>query len=75
MKLTLALFLGAAGTVLAGQEVLKAAENPLDESFRSFALETLETWHVPGLAIAVVEGADTFSTVSRVRGLSIVNSA
>ncbi|KAI0004426.1 beta-lactamase/transpeptidase-like protein [Xylariaceae sp. FL0662B] len=36
--------------------------NPLaDEGFRAFALEALRRWHVPGVAVAVVDGESTWA--------------
>lgn len=37
--------------------------SPLTDDFNNFVLQTLDHWHVPGLAIAVVNGNETFSKV------------
>ncbi|KAL3703850.1 hypothetical protein TMatcc_009539 [Talaromyces marneffei ATCC 18224] len=37
------------------------SQSPLNTSFGKFALSTLEKWHVPGVAIAVVDGDQTWS--------------
>ncbi|KAI1458097.1 beta-lactamase/transpeptidase-like protein [Annulohypoxylon moriforme] len=34
--------------------------NPLDNDFAAFARAALERWHVPGIAVAVVDGEDTW---------------
>lgn len=68
MKLTcigfsLALLLPA--RVFASQKVLKDKHgSPLDEGFGQFAIDTLLEWYVPGVAIAVVDGDDSWAAVS-----------
>jgi len=51
---------------LASQKVLTGHHdhNPLDDAFERFALETLDEFHVPGLAIAIVDGENTWAAVS-----------
>ncbi|KAK8130957.1 beta-lactamase/transpeptidase-like protein [Apiospora sp. TS-2023a] len=48
---------------LASQKVLTGHHdhNPLDDAFERFALETLDEFHVPGLAIAIVDGENTWA--------------
>lgn len=42
----------------------RAAKNgPFDEGFEKLVSKTLESWKVPGLAIAVVDGDDTWAQV------------
>jgi hypothetical protein len=68
MKLTcigfsLALLLPA--RVLASQKVLKDKHgSPFNEGFGQFAIDTLLEWYVPGLAIAVVDGDNSWAAVS-----------
>ena len=46
------------------QKVLKnKGINPLDTGFKKLADETLKLWHVPGVAIAVVDGDDVWAEV------------
>lgn len=48
------------------QHVFKEkASNPFDDNFAKLAKETLEFWHVPGVAIAVVDGENTWAEVSK----------
>jgi hypothetical protein len=52
-------------TALAAQKVLSVSKhNPLDADFELFAIQTLQEWHVPGLAIAIIDGNDTWAAVS-----------
>ncbi len=37
--------------------------SPLNPEFAKLAAETLEKWHVPGIAVAVVHGPETFAEV------------
>ena len=37
--------------------------SPLDEKFNDLVRRTMDSWHVPGLSIAVVDGDDTYSQV------------
>ena len=49
----------------AEQKVLKGGKtNPLNEDFEKLVHETLELWHVPGIAIGVVDGDSEWSQVS-----------
>jgi hypothetical protein len=49
----------------AEQKVLKGGKpNPLNEDFEKLVHETLELWHVPGIAIGVVDGDLEWSQVS-----------
>jgi hypothetical protein len=58
-------------TALASQKVLgNKPSSPLDGKFEQFAIETLHEWHVPGIAIAVVDGKDTWAAVSLSTSLS-----
>ncbi|KAI0888186.1 beta-lactamase/transpeptidase-like protein [Annulohypoxylon maeteangense] len=36
-------------------------DNPLDEGFAAFTRAALERWHVPGIAVAVVDGEETWT--------------
>ncbi|KAK7943183.1 uncharacterized protein PG986_012296 [Apiospora aurea] len=47
----------------ASQKVLTGGHNhnPLDAAFERLALETLDEFHVPGLAIAIVDGENTWA--------------
>lgn len=52
-------------TCSATQKVMsERSRNPLDSDFEKLAIETLNEWHVPGLAVAVIDGDDTWSAVS-----------
>ena len=46
-------------------------KSPFSKEFDGLAADLLERWHVPGLAIAVVDGEDTFSKVSCVEFHSV----
>jgi CubicO group peptidase (beta-lactamase class C family) len=46
--------------------------SPWSAEFDRLVQDLLQTWHVPGLAIAVVDGASTFSKVSL--GTSLIES-
>lgn len=49
----------------AEQKVLKGGKaNPLNEDFEKLVHDTLELWHVPGVAIGVVDGDLEWSQVS-----------
>ncbi len=49
----------------AEQKVLKDGKiNPLTKDFEKLVHETLELWHVPGVAIGVVDGDLEWSQVS-----------
>jgi hypothetical protein len=51
----------------ASQQPLRGAEKkngPFGEDFERLANETLERWKCPGLSIAVVDGDETWATVS-----------
>jgi len=37
--------------------------SPLNEEFEKLVKENLEKWHIPGLAIGVVDGDETFTEV------------
>jgi len=48
----------------AAQKVLKNGPvGPLDAKFAQLVNETLHLWHVPGLAIAVIDGDDVQAEV------------
>ncbi|KAI0178600.1 beta-lactamase/transpeptidase-like protein [Hypoxylon sp. FL1284] len=38
-----------------------ARQSPLNSEFEAFTKETLSRWHVPGIAVAVVDGDDTWA--------------
>ncbi|KAI0129484.1 beta-lactamase/transpeptidase-like protein [Xylariales sp. AK1849] len=57
-----ALLFTPAATASASQKVLfEGRHNPLDSDFEEFAVETLLEWHVPGVAIAVVDGEEMWA--------------
>lgn len=37
--------------------------NPFTDAFKQYALEKLAKWHLPGMALAVLDGEDTFFEV------------
>ncbi|CAK7271858.1 hypothetical protein SEPCBS119000_004822 [Sporothrix epigloea] len=37
------------------------APSPFDDTFRALVAETLESWHIPGIAVAVVDGDHTWA--------------
>lgn len=39
------------------------SETPFDDGFAGFVDEALEYWHVPGIAIGVIDGNQTFTKV------------
>lgn len=41
----------------------RPASSPFTASFDKLVSENLDHWHTPGLAIAVIDGDDTFSKV------------
>jgi hypothetical protein len=45
----------------------------LDASFNAFVAQTLEKWHVPGMAIAIIDG-DFFTAVPKLdtKGVRII---
>ena len=48
----------------AAQKALKSGPvGPLDAEFAQLVNETLHLWHVPGLAIAVIDGDDVWAEV------------
>lgn len=49
---------------MASQKVLQGGDTRLDKAFESFALDIMQEFHVPGLAIGVVEGDNTWTAVS-----------
>lgn len=36
---------------------------PFTPSFNQFVAENLERWHTPGLAVAIIDGEETYSKV------------
>lgn len=44
-------------------EKRKASNNPLDDKFGEFVQAALDRWHVPGMAVSVVDGDDTWAEV------------
>jgi hypothetical protein len=53
-------------TLASKQKPLQNAhvKNPLNEDFKLLAKEQLEKWHVPGIAISVVDGDETWAEVN-----------
>ena len=51
---------------MGSQQVLTGehGHSPLDDAFERFALKALDEFHVPGLAIAIVDGKNTWAAVS-----------
>ena len=49
---------------MASQNVLQGDFTRLDKAFESFALGIMDEFRVPGLAIGVVEGDNTWTAVS-----------
>jgi CubicO group peptidase (beta-lactamase class C family) len=41
----------------------ESADGPLNGEFSRLVQETLEMWHVPGVAVAVVDGDKTWTKV------------
>ncbi len=54
------------------QKPLPAGGSVLTEDFAKRVADTLAKWHVPGMAIAVVDGADTWAEVSTESFLSLL---
>jgi CubicO group peptidase (beta-lactamase class C family) len=52
------------GSALAEQVVFGGPVNPLDDEFAKFVDEALEDWHVPGVAVGVIDGDEVFTQVS-----------
>lgn len=44
----------------------KSHSSPFTSEFDEFVQHLLLTWHVPGLAIAVIDGTSTFSKVDNI---------
>jgi hypothetical protein len=44
-------------------EKLEKNDNPLNEGFAKYVEETLQKWHLPGVAIAVVDGDKVYTEV------------
>ncbi len=42
--------------------------SPLNASFEDVVRKTLEEWHIPGMAVAVIDGEDIWTQVSNVLG-------
>ena len=38
-------------------------DGPLDQEFEKLVNETMELWHVPGVAVAVIDGENTWAKV------------
>ncbi|KAH8598835.1 putative penicillin-binding protein [Bisporella sp. PMI_857] len=49
------------GSALAEQVVFGGPVNPLDDEFAKFVDEALEDWHVPGVAVGVIDGDEVFT--------------
>lgn len=55
-------------SALEAQEPLRGnSAGPLNAKFRSLVNESLQSWHVPGLSIAVIDGDDVWAEVSKAR--------
>lgn len=48
-----------------------AGETPFNEDFAGFVDEALEYWHVPGMAIGVIDGNRTFTKVCKLLCLRV----
>lgn len=46
-----------------GEEMKKIKASPFDADFAKLAEDTLVKWHLPGVALAVVDGDETFAEV------------
>ena len=46
-----------------GKQPATTAGNPFTEEFSQFVQVGLQSWHVAGLAISIVDGNDTFAKV------------
>lgn len=63
--LLLSFFLEMQSSSASEQNILNDGPvNPLDAKFKKLVNDTLELWHVPGVAIAVVDGNNTWAEVS-----------
>ena len=51
-------------SAMASQKVLQGDDTRLNKAFESFALDIMHEFHVPGLAIGVVDGDNTWTVVS-----------
>ena len=51
-------------TTLADQAILNPITSPLDKHFAELVDQTLEEFHVPGVAIGVIDGDEIFTNVS-----------
>lgn len=59
--------LACASTVAAAadtQEPLSSSDNPFTKDADKFIQDTMQTWHLPGVAVAVIDGNQTFYKVS-----------
>lgn len=51
------------------QKTLLGSSSPFDEEFNAYVHGLLDKWHVPGVAVAVVDGDDIWSEVNFMPGL------
>jgi hypothetical protein len=49
---------------MAIRKIPMQSQSPLNTSFEKFVYSTLQKWHVPGVAIGVVDGEHTWAEVS-----------
>lgn len=54
---------GQAALAATQQPLTRGPTTPFDKVFARLVSKTLERWHVPGIAIAVVDGNDTWAEV------------
>lgn len=52
-----------------GRQGEKDKESPLTKEFDKRVEELLEQWHVPGLAIGIVDGDETWTKVNHIRAV------
>jgi hypothetical protein len=68
--LNLVVWAAVTGIALAAQKPIVDVEdkrkgNPFTSDFKKQTLNLMGKWHVPGLAIAVIDGKETFFEVSQ----------
>lgn len=51
--------------------VPKDKDSPLDKEYQELVTRTLEYWHVPGVAVAVVDGEKIYAQVSSLHSIFI----
>ena len=52
--------------------LLSSISSPFTTKFNEIATSDLHRWHTPGLAIAVIDGDETFSKVSALMGFMFI---